>query len=65
MRGDPAHAKAREREDLGHAADRDALFVQVDDGFAPLVLLRQVAVDKSVKIEGFALKMMTFFKEAF
>ena len=45
VRGDPAHAKAREREDLGHAADRDALFIEVDDGLAPLVLLRQVAVD--------------------
>ena len=42
--GDPAHPQPRQREHLGHAADRDALFVQVSDGRAPVIGLGQVAV---------------------
>ena len=42
--GDPAHSQPRQREHLGHAADGDALFVQVGDGGAPAVCLGQVAV---------------------
>ena len=45
MRGDPAETQTGKREHLGHAADGNALFVQVGDGFAPDILLREVAVD--------------------
>ena len=41
----PAEAYSGKREYLGHAADGYALVVQIDDGFAPYIVLRQVAVD--------------------
>ena len=43
--GDPAETQTRQRKHLGHAADGNALVVEIDDGFAPVVRLRQVAVD--------------------
>ena len=42
--GDPAHAQPRQREYLGHTADRYTLFVQIGNGGAPVIGLSQVAV---------------------
>ena len=44
VRRDPSHAKTRERENLRHAANRNALLIKIDDRLAPTVLLRQVPV---------------------
>ena len=45
VRRDPSHAKTRERENLRHAANRNALLIKIDDRLAPAVLLRQVPID--------------------
>ena len=43
--GDPAEAQTGQRKDLGHAADGNALLIQIDDRRAPDVRLCQVTVD--------------------
>ena len=56
VRGNPAHAKPRQRENLRHAADRNALVIQIDNRLAPAVDLRQIAVDlvaKDIRIDAF------------
>ncbi len=41
-----------------------SVFISAQGGHIKIIFL-QKTLDKSIKIKGFALKMMTFFKEAF